>query len=108
MSFKPRGNYYLFLEPAAASGSGYRLEGMAEGPYRAYRLPQTSEEKVISFLGGRFDGQGGRSSGALPLAPTFSLTNSNGRFQLHSRPPFHSGQNFDPGDCPKYRETGRL
>lgn len=77
VSFRPRGSYYLFLEPAGAGASGYRLVGMAQGAYRVYRLPQTNKERVISPIGGLFYRRQGRRSGSPPPAPTFST----GEFQ---------------------------
>ena len=54
VAFRAGASYFLFLEPAGAGSTFYRVTGMAQGAYRVYRLPQTGEERVIRPFGGLF------------------------------------------------------
>jgi hypothetical protein len=69
VTFRPQGEYILFLEPA--DGSNYRVVGMSQGAYPIYQDATTREARVIlplnqtqlqSILGG-----GGNPVGTVPL-----------------------------------------
>jgi hypothetical protein len=70
VTFRPQGEYILFLEPA--EGSNYRVVGMSQGAYPVYTDGTSREARVIlplnqtqlqSILGG-----GGNPVGTVPLA----------------------------------------
>jgi hypothetical protein len=45
ITFRPQGEYVLFLEPA--DGSNFRVVGMSQGSYPVYRDASSHEERVV-------------------------------------------------------------
>ena len=70
VAFRAGASYFLFLEPAGAGSTFYRVTGMAQGAYRIYRHPQTGEERVIRPFGSLFRGQKAGRPNSRPIAQT--------------------------------------